>query len=121
VDATSAEPFVVTPVVESDLALPVIRVGLQSFQLLDKQIVSLPAILTLDMAERAMKSYVRTHEAELKILATHMIGVLYLPVASVCYTVKNKQRNVILGHLNGINQHREHALEQTQAFLREKS
>ena len=119
VDATAKDGLVVTPVIETDSALPLIQVGLQSFQLLDKQIVSLPAVLTLDMAERAMKSYVHTHEAELKILATGMLGILYLPVAVVCYTVKNKQRNVILGHLNGINQHLEQALKQTQEFSRE--
>jgi hypothetical protein len=93
-------------------------VGLHSFQLLDKQIVSLPAVLTLDMAEKAMKAYAHMHEAELKILAPpRMLGILYLPVASVCYTVKNKQRNVVLGHLNGINQHLEQALKQTKEFL----
>jgi hypothetical protein len=119
VDATAPDVFVVATVLESDAAQAIIEVGLQSFQLLDKQIVSLPAILTLDMAERAMKSYMHTHEAELKTLATRMLGVLYLPVVSVCYTNKNKQRTVILGHLNGINQHLEQALKQTQAFLHE--
>lgn len=119
VDATSTDALVVTPVIETDSALSVIQVGLQSFQLLDKQIVSLPAVLTYDMADRAVKSYMHTHEAELKILATRMIGVLYLPVASVCYTVKNKQRNMIVGRLSGINQHLEYALKQTQEFLHE--
>ena len=119
-DATSTEAPVVTPVIDTDVALPFVQVGLQSFQLLDKQIVSLPAIMTYDMAERAMKAYTYTHETELKILAVRMIGVLYLPVASVCYTVKNKQRTMIVGRLNGINQHVEHALKQTQEFLKER-
>jgi hypothetical protein len=118
VDATSTEAPIVTPVIETDATLPLVQVGLQSFQLLDTQIVSLPAVLTYDMAERAMKAYTYTHETELKILAVRMIGVLYLPVASVCYTVKNKQRTMIVGHLNGINQHLEHALKQTQDFLK---
>jgi hypothetical protein len=118
IDATSTETLIVTPVLETDLTLPLIQVGLQSFQLLDKQIVSLPAVLTYDMAERAMKSYGHAHETALKILATRMIGVLYLPVASVCYTMKNKQRNMIVGRWTGINQHLEHALKQTQDFLR---
>ena len=118
-DATSTEAPVVTPVIDTDAALPFVQVGLQSFQLLDRQIVSLPAILTYDMAERAMKAYTYTHETELKILAVRMIGVLYLPVASVCYTVKNKQRIMIVGRLNGINHHVEYALKQTQEFLRE--
>ncbi len=120
VDATSTEEApVITPVVNTDSALPLVQVGLQSFQLLDKQIVSLPAVMTYDMAARAMKAYTYTHETELKILAVRMIGVLYLPVASVCYTVKNKQRTMIVGRLNGINQHVEHALKQTQKFLHE--
>jgi hypothetical protein len=119
VDATSIEEPVITPVIDTDSALPLVEVGLQSFQLLDKQIVSLPAVLTYDMAERAMKAYTYTHETELKILAVRMIGILYVPGASVCYTVKNKQRTMIVGRLNGINQHVEHALKQTQKFLHE--
>lgn len=118
IDATVSEVYVVTPVLEADA--PRIGVGLHNFQLLDKQIPSLPAIITLDMAERAMKSYVHIHEAELKILATCMLGVIYLPAASVCYTTKNKQRTVILGYLEGINQQLEQALKQTQAFLWEQ-
>jgi len=117
-DATSTGTPVVTPVIDTDAALSFVQVGLQSFQLLDKQIVSLPAVLTYDMAERLMKAYTYTHETELKILAVRMIGVLYLPVASVCYTVKNKQRTMVVGRLNGINQHIEHALKQTQEFLK---
>jgi hypothetical protein len=117
-DATSAHALGVTPVIETDPALPFVELGAQSLQLLDKQIISLPAILTRDMAEQALKAYAHAHEGDLKILATSVLGILYLPAASVCYTAKNKQRNVILGHLSGINQQLEQALQQTQEFLR---
>jgi hypothetical protein len=117
-DATSADALSVTPVIETDPALPFVELGAQSLQLLDRQIISLPAVLTRDMAEQALKAYKHAHEGDLKILATSVLGILYLPAASVCYTAKNKQRTIILGHLSGINQQLEQVLKQTQNFLR---
>ena len=83
-DATSTDVLIATPVLETDPALPRIQVGLQSFQLLDKQIVSLPAVLTRDMAGPAMKSYVHTHEGELKISCYSYAARYSVSTCGVC-------------------------------------
>ena len=116
-DATSMSSPKPVPITGNDPVLPIMQAGLQNFQLLDKQIISLPAVLPYDKAEKAMKAYAHTHEYELKVLAVRMIGILYVPAASVRYTAKNVQRDVIVSCLRSVNQNLEQALKQTQEFL----
>ena len=116
-DASGIDAPIVVAVTGNDAAFPLMRAGLHNFQLLDPQIVSLPAVLLYDKAEQAIRDYAYTHEAELRVLATRMLGILYIPAASIRYIEKKGKREVVVSCLQNINQDLAQALEQTQEFL----
>jgi hypothetical protein len=116
VDATSVDTPLVMHLLVNDPSLPVIWTGTQAVNFLDKQVISLPALLTCDMAERAMRAYTSQYETQLKATTFKMIGVVYLPAASVRYTAKNRYREIILSRLNIVNQNLNDLLTQTQQF-----
>lgn len=116
VDATCIDMPLVMHMLSNDPSLPVISAGIHNFNFLEKQVVSLPALLTRDMAEKAMKAYTNQHESLLKMATFKTIGVVYLPAASVRYTSKIKYRNIMLGRLPVVNQDINNILMQTQQF-----
>lgn len=116
VDATCIDMPLVMHLLSNDPCLPVISAGIHNFNFLEKQVVSLPALLTRDMAERAMKAYTNQHEALLKATIFKTIGVVYLPAASVRYSAKNKYRDITLARLPVVNQDINNILRQTQQF-----
>ncbi len=116
-DASRIDAPIVVAVTGNDAMFPVMQAGLQNFQLLDQQIVSLPAVLPYDKAEQAIRAYAYAHEAELRVLTTCMLGILYIPAASIRYTAKNGKKDVIVSCLRNINQDLAQALKRTQEFL----
>jgi hypothetical protein len=116
-DASSVGAPIIVAVRANDAAFPMMEAGLQNFQLLDQQIVSLPAVLPYEKAEQAIRAYAYAHEAELRVLATRMLGILYLPAASIRYIDKNGKRDVVVSCVRNINQDLVQALKQTQDFL----
>lgn len=116
-DASSIGAPIIVAVTANDAAFPSMQAGLQNFQLLDQQVVSLPAVLPYEKAEQAIRAYAYAHEAELKVLATRMLGILYLPAASIRYVDKNGKRDIAVSCLKNINQDLAQALKQTQEFL----
>ncbi len=116
-DASGIDAPIVVAVTGNDAAFPFMQAGLQNFQLLDQQIVSLPAVLPYDKAEQAIRDYAYAHEAELRVLATRMLGILYIPAASIRYIDKKGRREVVVSCLRNINQDLAQALKQTQEFL----
>jgi hypothetical protein len=46
-----------------------------------------------------------------------MLGILYIPAASIRYTAKNGKKDVIVSCLRNINQDLAQALKRTQEFL----
>lgn len=124
VDATSpvvstAAPAPVALLLGNDPLLPVIQAGTNNFNFLDKQKASLPALLTHDMAERAMKAYANQHQNELKVPIVRMIGVIYLPAATFEYSSKNRTRELVAAPVQAINQDVNNMLEKTQQFLKQ--
>lgn len=117
IDATSPNASIVVPLLSNTPALMTLQAALHNFNLLDKQVVSLPALLTKTMAERAMKAYTNQHQSELKVTTVRTIGVIYLPAAAIQYTSKKGSRALIVSWLNGINQKLDNLLVQTQQFL----
>ncbi len=116
-DASSTGAPIIAAVTANDATFPMVEAGLQNFQLLDQQIVSLPAVVPYEKAEQAIRAYAYAHEAELRVLATRMLGILYLPAASIHYVDKNGKRDVVVSCLRNINQNLAQALKQTQEFL----
>ena len=116
-DASSIGAPIIVAVTAHDAVFPRMEAGLQNFQLLDQQVVSLPAVLPYEKAEQAIRAYAYAHEAELKVLATRMLGILYLPAASIRYVDKNGKRDIVVSCLKNINQDLAQALKQTQEFL----
>ncbi len=116
-DASSIGAPIIVAVTASDAAFSMMEAGLQNFQLLDQQIVSLPAVLPYEKAEQTIRAYAYAHEAELRVLTTRMLGILYLPAASLRYVDKNGKRDVVVSCLRNINQDLAQALKQTQEFL----
>lgn len=119
VDATSAGTPVVGHLLVNDPNLPAIEAGTNTFNFLDKQMIALPALLSEDMAERAMKA-ASQQTAELGATSVKMIGLMYLPVAFVRYVAKNgNKREIVVGRLNFVNQSLTNTLSQTYHFLRQ--
>ncbi len=116
-DASRIDASIVVPITGNDPTFPVLQAGRHNFQLLDQQIVSLPAVLPYNKAEQAIRVYAYAHEAELRVLATRMLGIIYLPAASIRYSVKNGKKDSIVSCLRSINQDLAQALKQTQEFL----
>lgn len=117
VDATSVGAPVVGYLLANDPILPVVYSGISTFNLLDKQFMALPALISRDMAERAMKQYTNQRAAELGATVVKMIDLIYLPVAFVRYQGKNQSREILLGRLNFVNQNLGTTLMQTYQFL----
>lgn len=117
VDATSTNSPIIGHLLVNDPILPAIQQATHSFNFLDKRVMALPALLSQEMAEKAMKAYANQHSRELGATIVKMIGLLYLPVAFVRYTGKNANREVVLGRLNFINKSLAGALAQTHQFL----
>lgn len=120
VDATSTGTPVVGHLVVTDPNLPAIQMGIDTFNLLDKQMLALPALISQDMAERAMKAYASQRASELGATIVKMKGLIYLPVAFVRYVARNGgNREMVIGRLNFVNQHLGNLLTQTDQFLRQ--
>ncbi len=117
VDATSPNEPLVVPLLSNTPALAALQAALHNFNFLDKQVVSLPALLTNAMAERTMKAYTNQHQAELKVATVRTIGVIYLPAAAIQYTSKKGSRKLSVSWLNVVNQNLDTILAQTQQFL----
>lgn len=119
-DATATAMPVVGHLLINDPNLLAVQAGINTFNLLNKQIIALPALLSQDMAGRAMKAYANQHTSELGATIVKLIGLIYLPVAFVRYIAKNgESREIILGRLNFVNQNLSKALMQTEQFLRQ--
>ena len=114
VDATNVDAPLVVPLLGNNPALPIIQEGAQRSELLEKQIVSLPALMTRAMAERAMRNYTARQHATVRSL----IGIVYLPVAVVQYRKGRKQREQVLSLVQLVNQHVEINVAQTMDFFR---
>ena len=117
VDATSANAPVLGTVLANEPLLPVVHGGLTTYNLLDKQLMALPALISRDMAERAMKQYASQNAAQLGATVVKMIDLIYIPVAYVQYRGKNQQRDMLVGRLSFVNQNLTDTLRQTHQFL----
>jgi hypothetical protein len=116
IDATSVKNPLVSTLVSPDPTLPIVQAGMQQPSLFDKSMVSLPALLTHAMAERALKSYAT--RSALKILSSRMLGVVYLPVAIVSYQSRRQRRERVISQVSLVNQNIYKDLALTQEFLR---
>lgn len=119
IDATSVDAPIIGYLLANDPALPVISSTLSAYGVLDQQLMALPALLSRDMAEQAMKRYASQHTAELGATVVKMVDLIYLPVAFVSYVGKNQTREILLGRLNFVNQNLRNALGQTYQFLQQ--
>ena len=103
----------------NDPKLPAIQAGTNTFNFLDKQMIALPALMSEEMAERAMKA-ASQQASELGATSVKMMGLMYLPVAFVRYVAKNgDKREIIVGCLNFVNQSLTNTLSQTYHFLQQ--
>ena len=119
VDATAANTPVVGHLLVNDPVLPVIYTGINTYNLLDKQLMALPSLISSDMAVRAMKQYTGQKE-ELRGATIKLIGLIYLPVAFIRYVdKKNQAREILVGRLNFVNQNLSSTLSQTHRFLQQ--
>ncbi len=101
VDATAVNAPIVGHLLVNDPVLPAIHNGINTYNLLDKQLMALPALVSSDMAVRAMKQYTNQKVAELGATNIKLIGIIYLPVAFVRYVDKKGQsREMLVGRLN---------------------
>jgi hypothetical protein len=116
-DATSANVSVVGYLLTNDPLLPIIEQGTRNFNLLDKQIMVAPALVSRDRAEQMMKQYAIQHAAELGATNVKMLDIIYLPVAYVQYKGKNQQRQLLISRVNFVNQNLSNVLAQTHQFL----
>lgn len=119
VDATSVGTPIVGYLLANDLLLPVIYAGINNYNLLDKQIMALPALISRDIAQQAMKQLTNQRAAELGATIIKMIDLIYLPVAFVRYIGKNQNREILVGRLNFVNQNLGNVLMKTHQFLLE--
>lgn len=117
VDATSVNAPVLGTVLANDPLLPVVHGGLTTYNLLDKGLMALPALISRDMAEAAMKQYANQNAAQLGATVVKMIDLIYIPVAYVQYKGKNQQRDMLVGRLSFVNQNLTATLGQTHQFL----
>jgi hypothetical protein len=117
VDATTPENPIVVSLAASDPLLSTVESGLHTYNLLDRDMVALPALLSRNPAEQAMNAYRKQHAAALGIAHLEILGVIYLPAASVRYRSRKGQRQITLGLLDKVNQHVSNPLKQTQQFL----
>ncbi len=118
-DATSTGTPVVGHLLVNDPKLPAIQAGTNTFNFLDKQMIALPALMSEEMAERAMKA-ASQQASELGATSVKMMGLMYLPVAFVRYVAKNgDKREIIVGCLNFVNQSLTNTLSQTYHFLQQ--
>lgn len=118
-DATSVSTPIIGYLLANDPLLPVIHAGISNYNLLDKQVMALPALISREMAEQAMKQFTAQRAAELGATNVKMIDLIYLPVAFVRYLGKNQSREILVGRLNFVNQHLGDALIQTHQFLQQ--
>ena len=114
-DASDVAEPVVVAVTANNAMYPNMQAVLDSAQFLDRQIVSLPVVLSYEKAEQAIRAY--ASKSELRVRAIRMRGVIYLPAASIRYVDKNGKKDVVVSCVSTINQHLAQALEQTQEFL----
>lgn len=120
VDATAANTPIVGHLLVNDPVLPTIYNGINTYNLLDKQLMALPSLISSDMAVRAMKQYTSQKVAELGATTIKLIGLVYLPVAFVRYLDKKGQsREMLVGRLNFVNQNLGNTLSQTHRFLQQ--
>ncbi|HLJ35504.1 MAG TPA: hypothetical protein VKU38_17750 [Ktedonobacteraceae bacterium] len=120
VDATAANAPVVGHLLVNDPVLPTIYTGINTYNLLDKQLMALPSLISSDMAVRAMKQYTGQKVAELGATTIKLIGLIYLPVAFIRYVdKKNQAREILVGRLNFVNQNLGSTLSQTHRFLQQ--
>ncbi len=120
VDATAVNAPVVGHLLVNDPVLPAIYNGINTYNLLDKQLMALPSLISSDMAVRAMKQYTSQKVAELGTATIKLIGLIYLPVAFVRYVdKKNQTREILVGRLNFVNQNLGSTLSQTHQFLQQ--
>jgi hypothetical protein len=119
VDATATGTPLVKHVLANDPNLPALQAGINTFNLLDKQTMALPALLSQDMAEKAMKAYASQNASQLGATIVKMIGLIYLPTAFVRYVGKNGNREILVSRLNLVNQNLTNLLMQTEKFLRQ--
>ncbi|HLI05441.1 MAG TPA: hypothetical protein VKV40_02630 [Ktedonobacteraceae bacterium] len=118
VDATSIEKPMIGHLLVNDPNLPALQAGLNTFNFLDQQTMALPALISQDMAEKAMKVYANQRASQLGATIVTMIGLIYLPVAFVRYLSKNgDKREIIVDRLNLVNQNLANMLNQTYHFL----
>lgn len=118
-DATSTGAPIIGHVLVNDPSLSIIQTGMNNFNLLDKQLVALPALISRNMAEKAMKAYTSRQAAELGATNIKMLGLIYLPAAFVRYIGKKENRELVIGRLPFVNQTLGNALLQTQQFLQQ--
>jgi hypothetical protein len=120
VDATAVNAPVVGHLLVNDPVLPAIYNGINTYNLLDKQLMALPSLISSDMAVRAMKQYTSQKVAELGVATIKLIGLIYLPVAFIRYVDKKSQaREILVGRLNFVNQNLGSTLSQTHQFLQQ--
>ena len=119
VDAVSIDAPLVRHVTAVDASLSIVQAATQHFDVLDKEKVSLPALMTHAMAERAMKNYTASHRAGLKVLATRMVGIVYLPIVVARYSSKNSSRELVLEQIGINHTSNEKTLQQTQDFFQQ--
>jgi hypothetical protein len=119
VDATATGTPLVKHVLVNDPNLPALQAGINTFNLLGKQTMALPALLSQDMAEKALKVFANQNVSQLGATIVKMIGLIYLPVAFVRYVGKNGNREVLVSRLNLVNPNLTNLLTQTEKFLRQ--
>ncbi len=117
-DATTNETLVGC-LLTNDPLLPIINQGLNNYNLLDQEMMSVPALVSRERAEQMMKHYTNQRASELGTTNVKMLGVVYLPVAHVQYNGKNQQRTMLISRLNVVNQHLGQVLAQTYHFLQQ--
>jgi hypothetical protein len=116
-DATSVGTPIVGCLLANDPLLPVINQGVNTYNLLDKQLTALPALVSSDRAEQMMKQYASQHAAELGATNVKIKSLIYLPVAFVQYLGKNQRREAFIGRLSFVNQNLSNMLHKTYQFL----
>ena len=118
-DATAVGTPLVKHILVNDPNLPTLQTGINNFNLLDKQTMAIPALLSQDIAFSAMKAYANQNSSQLGATIVKMIGLIYLPVAFVRYVGKNGNRDILISRLNLVNQDLTNLLMQTDKFLRQ--
>ncbi len=118
VDATSVSKPFVDPLPANDPLLPAIHADINSYNLLDKQLLALPALISPAIAEQAMQQYLNQRGGELRVTNNAELELIYLPVAKVRYTgKKNQGREVFLGYVKFVDENLDDILSRTHRFL----